>query len=166
MISRCLALAAVAAFSLACADRSPTGPALERTGGAATERSASASRPSPRSLAPRVSPNLGPIGTWGGEHVNLTIGQASALIEYDCAHGSIDQPFAANAQGQFDVAGTHFPESGGPVRDVPPAAHPARYTGTTDGKTMTLMVTLTDTGQVLGPFTLTLGLAGHIVKCL
>ncbi|HJW13640.1 MAG TPA: hypothetical protein VJ776_03035 [Thermoanaerobaculia bacterium] len=98
--------------------------------------------------------------------MNLTIGQASALIVYDCAHGSIDQPFAANAQGQFDLAGTHVPETPGPIRDVPPVAHPARYTGTTDGRTMTMTVTLTDTGQVLGTFTLTLGKTGHIVKCL
>jgi len=98
--------------------------------------------------------------------VNLTIGRASALVEYDCAHGTIDGSFMVDAGGRFDLAGTHVPESGGPVGAGGQPAHPARYTGSTDGKTMTLTVTLTDTGQVLGPFTLTFGIAGRIVKCV
>lgn len=45
-------------------------------------------------------------------------------------------------------------------------SHPARYTGRVDGLRMTLTVTITDTGQRLGTFTLTLGVAGHILRCL
>ena len=47
-----------------------------------------------------------------------------------------------------------------------PDRHPARYTGSTDGKSMTLNVTLTDGGQALGTFTLTRGAAPSVFKCL
>jgi hypothetical protein len=43
--------------------------------------------------------------------------------------------------------------------------HPALYTGTVTGKTMTFTVTLTDTGEKLGPFVLTFGVASRLFKC-
>jgi hypothetical protein len=107
------------------------------------------------------------IGTWGGEHVRITIGATSAILVYDCAHGTIDQAFVVDPAGRFDLVGTHVPESPGPVReDKPPVAHPARYAGSTDGKTLTFSITLTDSGQSFGPFTLSLGAPGRLFKCL
>ena len=44
--------------------------------------------------------------------------------------------------------------------------HPARYDGRTDGKTMTLEVTLTDSGEKLGTFTLQRGGSPGVFKCL
>jgi len=109
----------------------------------------------------------GLIGTWGGVHVRITIGAASSILEYDCAHGSIDQPFAVNVAGGFTLTGTHVVESGGPIREgVEPVRHPARYTGSTDGRTMTFTITLTDTNETLGPFALALDAPGRVVKCL
>jgi hypothetical protein len=109
----------------------------------------------------------GLIGTWGGVHVRITIGAASSILEYDCAHGSIDQSFAVNAAGGFTLTGTHVVESGGPIRQgAEPLSHPALYTGSTDGKTMAFTVTLTDTNQTFGPFTLALDAPGRVVKCL
>jgi hypothetical protein len=109
----------------------------------------------------------GLIGTWGGEHVRITIGAASSILEYDCAHDSIDQPFAVNTAGGFTLTGTHVVESGGPIREGEgPMSHPALYTGSTDGKTMTFTVTQTDTNQTLGPFALALDAPGRVVKCL
>ena len=43
----------------------------------------------------------------------------------------------------------------GPIHPGDPVVHPARYTGTVDGKTMTFTVTETDTGLTLGKFVLT-----------
>jgi len=167
-IRRLLMLATAAGLSLACTDRTPTGPALDKADGALAQAASSPARGSaPRSLAPRQSLADGLIGTWGGDHVRITIGAASSILEYDCAHGSIDQPFKVDANGHFDLAGTHVPEEPGPIReDQPPVVHPARYTGTTDGRTMTLTVTQTDSNQTLGPSTLTLDAPGRVVKCL
>jgi hypothetical protein len=168
MIKWGFVVAAIVAFSFACADRTPTGPALEQAEGASAQAvSSPARRSAPRSLAPRQSVAAGLIGTWGGEHVRITVGASSSLLEYDCAHGSIDQPFTVDASGHFDLAGTHVPEEPGPIREgQPPVAHAARYTGSTGGKTMTLTVTQTDSNQILGPFTLALDAPGRVVKCL
>ena len=164
------ALAAIVLLPLACTDRSPTGPAPNAVSGVQTAGETAvvpARESAPRSLAPRQSANDGMIGTWGGEHVRITIGAASAILVYDCAHGTIDQTFVVDPAGRFDLVGTHVPESPGPVReDQPPVAHPARYAGSTDGKMLTFSVTLTDSGQILGPFSLSLGAPGRVFKCL
>ncbi len=169
-LRKLLPLAAIALLPLACTDRSPTAPASNAASAArsALETAIVPSRESaPRVLAPRQSPNDGMIGTWGGDHVRITIGAASAILVYDCAHGTIDQAFIVDPAGRFDLVGTHVPEAPGPIREEQaPATHPARYTGSTDGKTLTLSVTLTDSGQVLGSFTLALGAPGRVVKCL
>jgi hypothetical protein len=165
----CLTLLAAAALSAACADKSPTGPA---TAGAAEVVSAQAATSpgrgfAPRSLGPRQSAPNGLIGTWGGDHVRITVGAASSILEFDCAHGTIDQPLAVDPAGQFNVAGTLVLESPGPIRENDDGArHPARYTGSTDGKTLTFTITLTDSGQALGPFVLGLDAPGRVFKCL
>jgi hypothetical protein len=106
------------------------------------------------------------IGTWGGQGLTITVGAASALLSFDCAHGTIDQPFLPDRAGHFDLVGTFVPESPGPVREGDPVVHPARYTGDVNGKSMTFTVTETDTGLTLGKFVLTLGVAGRIFHCL
>jgi len=164
---RFLTLAAAVGLSLACEGRTPTGPALVQAQGDTAQAASPARGSSPRSLAPRQSVADGLIGTWGGVHVRITIGAASSILEYDCAHGSIDQPFTVNVAGGFTLTGTHVVESGGPIREgVEPVRHPARYTGSTDGRTMTFTITLTDTNETLGPFALALDAPGRVVKCL
>ena len=164
---RGLTLLLVLALAAACADRTPTGPAVPESRSARLQSASSPGRVAePRTLAPRPSTTVGLIGTWGGDHVRITIGAAASVIEYDCARGSIDQPFAVDASGQFDLAGTHVTEQPGPTRETPLPGHPARYAGSTDGKTMTYVVTLTDSNQTLGPFTLSLDAPGRVVKCV
>ena len=154
-------------LAAACSDRSPTGPAVPEPRNTTAQSASSPSRVSePRAIAPRSSTTVGLIGTWGGDHVRITVGAASSLLEYDCARGSIDQPVTVDAAGRFDLAGTHVTEHPGPVLETPLTVHPARYTGSTDGKTMTYTVTLTDTNQTFGPYTLALDAPGRVVKCL
>ena len=106
------------------------------------------------------------IGTWGGEHIRMEVTAEGAQIEYDCAHGTIDQKFVLDAQGRFDLTGTHVREHGGPVRrDEQENRHPARYKGQIKGETMTLTVTESDTDQSVGTFNLTRGQQGHVTKC-
>jgi hypothetical protein len=108
-----------------------------------------------------------PLGTWGGERLGLEVSEQGARLEYDCAHGTIDEPIVPDASGRFEATGVHYREHGGPVNvDIPAETHPARYTGRTDGKTMTLTVELTDTGETLGTFALTYGEPPMILKCL
>jgi hypothetical protein len=107
-----------------------------------------------------------PPGNWGGQHIGMVVNADGATIEYDCARGTIDQTLLA-ADGMFTAIGTHIREHGGPVRDGETAdKHPARYDGRTDGKTMTLEVTLTDSGEKLGTFTLQRGSSPSVFKCL
>jgi hypothetical protein len=107
-------------------------------------------------------------GTWGGSGIGLQVpGNGAATVEYDCAHGTIDREIPVDARGQFTAGGQHVAERPGPVREGDaPAPRPARYTGSISGATMRLTVTLTDTGQALGSFTLTLGRPPIVRKCL
>ena len=110
----------------------------------------------------------GPVGPgdWGGEHIGLVVAHNRAIVEYDCASGTIDQPLVA-AKGRFTAAGTHTRGHGGPARENEiPDKHPARYDGRIDGERMILEVTLTDSGEKLGRYTLVRGQSPRVFKCL
>ena len=94
----------------------------------------------------------------------MTIADARARIELDCAHGDLDAP---PTETPFNVRGTFVREHGGPVRDGEiPESHPALYAGTVAASTMTLAIRLSDTNEFLGSFTLSRGSTGRVVKCL
>ena len=105
-----------------------------------------------------------PSGVWGGDHARLTISDTAATIEFDCAHGTLDVPLFVDRTGRFDVGGIFVREHGGPIRvDEVLDQEPARYVGTVDGRTMILTVI---SSQPVGTFTLVLGQAARLVKCL
>ncbi|MDT7541159.1 MAG: hypothetical protein QOE33_1063 [Acidobacteriota bacterium] len=105
-------------------------------------------------------------GTWGGEHISLDVNAQGARVEYDCAHGTIDQKIVADERGHFDLRGTHVREHGGPVRkDETADSHPAQYAGQIKGDTMSLTVTESDTKEVVGTFTLVYGQQPRLMKC-
>src|SRR5712691_11266631 len=107
-----------------------------------------------------------PQGIWGGVHIAMEVGDKSAAIEYDCAHGMISERLLVDSEGRFQARGTHVPEHGGPIRKGETAAsHPANYSGNVRGKAMTLMVTLADSSESIGTFTLTQGSTGRVFKC-
>lgn len=160
-----------ALLSVACGGRSPTSPEAAGTLGSDSLESHAAesrARPSPRVVGPRPpSQTLVAPGIWGGEHVGLLVTDGGGSLEYDCAHGKIDQALVTDAAGRFDLRGTHTREHGGPIREDEAAdTHPARYSGTTDGRTMILTVTLSDSGERIGTFELTRGQTGWILRCL
>src|ERR1051325_8524546 len=69
-------------------------------------------------------------GSWGGQHISMKVGAKSATIEYDCANGMIDGPLVVDADGHFNLRGTHQVERGGPVRENDNSkGQPATYTG-------------------------------------
>ena len=103
-------------------------------------------------------------GLWGGQHINIDVGPKSARIEYDCASGVINGPLTVDAAGHFNLRGTHRTERGGPIRaDDSPPEHPATYTGTIKGNTMTLTLKVGDSDEET--FTLEKGKPGELVKC-
>jgi hypothetical protein len=114
-------------------------------------------------------------GVWGGEHIGLWVDQKGARVEYDCARGVIDEPLRLDAKGRFEARGTHRRESGGPARPdgeldetgkSQPSGQPARYTGRVVGKKMTLTVTLVETGEHVGTFSLAHEREPRLNKCL
>jgi len=105
-----------------------------------------------------------PSGTWGGQHIVMTVRAKVATIEYDCASGVIRGPLVVDRDGNFNLRGTHRMERGGPVRaDETPKDHPATYTGSIKGNTMTLNLKLGD--NEVETFTLEKGKEGDLVRC-
>ena len=105
-------------------------------------------------------------GVWGGEHIRLTVERNGARLEYDCAHGSIDQQMKLDRNGRFNATGYHVNESGGPdIQDRLHAKRPAKYLGQVTGNEMALDIVLTDSNEKLGSFMVTYGNRGDIFKC-
>ena len=98
----------------------------------------------------------GPLasGVWGGDGAGLIADDSSAHVHIRCTYGNVHQAIVADRDGRFDVPGEYN------IRAYPVDAgifHPARFTGTIQQSTMTLLVTLTDTAVTLGPVSLTYG---------
>jgi|SRR6266536_662287 len=107
-----------------------------------------------------------PEGNWGGPHIMISVEGKSAAVEYDCAHGTIEGPLTIDGEGKFSFSGRHVRERGGPVRQGQAEdGHPAHYAGWTDGKKMTLTVTLMNTNEEVGTFELTHGQQARLFKC-
>ena len=110
-----------------------------------------------------VFPTAVPQGSWGGEHVAVTVTSTGARVEFDCAHGTLTQPLTLDSNGQFGVAGT-FTREGGPTPVIEPAV-PATYSGRLQGTILRLTVTLSGSNQPLDTFTLAQGRTPTITKC-
>lgn len=105
-------------------------------------------------------------GSWGGNHLRLSVRGDGADLEFDCAHGSISAPFVLDAEGGFDLPGTYTREGPGPIRiGREPTARPARYAGRVEDSRMTLTVKLEGSDKSLANYTLTRGDEGRVVKC-
>jgi hypothetical protein len=106
-------------------------------------------------------------GKWGGKHIGILVSDSSTTLEYDCAHGTIDEAIITDDEGKFEVSGIHVFEHGGAIRnDEAPDEHPALYKGHIVGNEMTLILVLTDTNTEIGTFSLTRGVDPLIHKCL
>jgi hypothetical protein len=92
------------------------------------------------------------LGTFGGNNAGLMADDTSAHVHIGCTYGNIHEAIVLDPSSRFDVAGeqniTAYPVDQGIL-------HPARFTGSVDGRTMTLRVTLTDTAVTLGPVSMT-----------
>jgi len=106
----------------------------------------------------------GPLaaGTWGGDNAGLIASDTSAHVHIGCTLGDVHQAIVIDPDGRFDVPGvynvTAYPVHRGPD-------HPARFTGWSDGRVMSLSVTLVDTAVTLGPVQLVLGQGPRMGPC-
>ncbi|MES1245998.1 MAG: hypothetical protein ABUT39_30605 [Acidobacteriota bacterium] len=119
--------------------------------------------------SPAASPSSGDralsTGTWGGPHVEMTVGPQGATLEMDCARGAIAKPIVVGRDGRFQVSGTYAPEHAGPARDDEEKGRPAVYTGRLEGETLSLGIS-SENGEDVGSFELVHGRPGRITKCL
>ena len=103
-----------------------------------------------------------PLGTWGGEDAALIVGQDGAHVHIGCTKGDIKGAILLDADGRFEEAGTYNVDAFPVDRGI---LHPARFTGMTDGRSLTLVVRLTDTGQSLGPAVVRFGMEPRMRNC-
>ena len=105
-------------------------------------------------------------GAWGGEHVALTVTDAGARLEFDCATGEINQPLTSNAEGHFAATGVFVRERAGALRiGDQPTRQPARYEGHLEGNRLTFDVVLTESNEKAGTFTVERGATPRVRKC-
>ena len=106
-----------------------------------------------------------PEGDWGGEHVALSVAAGGASVEFDCAHGWLDDPLRLDSQQQFRSEGRYVSEGGPLPPGQEPYERPAVYRGALAGSRLTFTVRLGDPDQALGPFSAELGVPPRLVKC-
>lgn len=123
-------------------------------------------------------------GIWGGKHIALMVGDKSTQIEFDCARGSIQQPFTLDDKGKFSLRGAFIAEKGGAVKpdgeydesgnlttsnssyqDANKNDVSALYEGRVEDKSIKLTVTLIETKQIIGTFSLIYGKEPQLTKC-
>ena len=105
-------------------------------------------------------------GVWGGQHIRVEVTDSGADIEFDCAHGTIDQPIVLDGKGKFDVEGKFTTERGGPTRrDQKSNYRLVRYVGQVKEQALALTITDAGTKETIDSFTLTHGSDGRLMKC-
>jgi hypothetical protein len=104
-------------------------------------------------------------GTWGAQGINVEVTETGAVIEYDCAHGTVEEAMTLDGSGRFEARGVHAREHPGPIREGESRGQPAVYSGKVDGDTLTLTVKLAGSDEVIGTYTLVRGKRGRIRKC-
>ena len=103
---------------------------------------------------------------WGGDHVEMEVTASDARLEFDCAHGTIDEPLRPDSKGVYQAKGTYTPERSGPSRDGN-ASRTAKvtYAGTIAGDAMTLRIGADGQDTPSTTYQLTRDRRGNVRKC-
>src|SRR5687768_12440304 len=105
-------------------------------------------------------------GSWGGTGVEFVVKKDAVAIEYDCAVGEIRGRLRTDRRGNFTITGVHKRLYPGAIRvNLMPKAQPARYQGKITGATLRYKVTLIETGEVIGEYTVERGKSAPIRRC-
>ncbi len=106
------------------------------------------------------------VGSWGGQHLAISVTAKGASLVFDCAHGEFDKPLRPDRLGRFAVRGTYVEEHGGPIlMGEVPKSHRASYMGTVKGNRMTITVKLSDSRRQIGQFVVRQGEPAQVFKC-
>ena len=105
-----------------------------------------------------------PVGKWGGQHVRLDVGENSAEVEFDCAHGNLAGPLILR-NGRFTISGTYVLERVRVRMDGEEKGQPAHFRGQVEGSRMTLTFWLADDESDAETFELTYGKEARLFKC-
>lgn len=113
-------------------------------------------------------PDRVPLGNWGGPHAGMIVSDSGAEIEYDCGAGRITAPMLLDGRGNFDLPGLYIRQGPGavPPNDSLLPKYPARYTGHTDGRTMSLTMRVENDSIPSQTFALAYGANPNVFKCL
>ena len=107
-----------------------------------------------------------PAGTWGGDHIEMTVTASDVHFEFDCASADIAKVPVLDDQGRLAADGTYTKEHGGALRqDEVPDRQAARFTGLLKDKTLTVDVTIVDSKQLVAQFAVTLDAVSRVRKC-
>src|SRR2546423_495939 len=101
-------------------------------------------------------------GTWGGDNAGLIVTNTDVHVHIGCTLGDAVGPIKTDDSGHFEVTGTYNVDAYPIDRGI---LHPAKFSGQIVRQTMTLTVTLTDTGRALGPVTLVYGKEPKMGPC-
>lgn len=163
-----LAAAFLLVCSPGCSNRSPTEPApatLQAAAAGSEGVGRSRRRPPARVVEPRgASKQL--QGRWGGDHIGLTVVKDGGQVEFDCAAGSIDEPFLTDSAGHFALLGSWWFTPPVVTQEWQPDKQRTRYSGLVEGNRMTLTVTRLEDNQLLGSFTLFFEQPPFLIRCL
>jgi hypothetical protein len=102
------------------------------------------------------------VGTWGGDNAGLIVSNTDVHVHIGCTLGDAIGPINPDANGRFEATGTYNVDAYPVDRGI---THPATFSGQIIDQTMTLTVSLTDIGRVLGPVTLTYGKEPKMGPC-
>ena len=107
-----------------------------------------------------------PRGTWGSDAASLTVRDTSAALEVvtsGACYGSYGEAEGPLPAPTFDVPGTYNQLTGAYPGVV---THAARFSGTVQGQSLSIRITVPALQQVYGPYSLTLGLDQAWNACL
>jgi len=95
----------------------------------------------------------------------MTLSGQGGTVLYACGEGTVDPDWHLSPGGRWSATGRHY-FGGGPAPAQGHPAHPASYEGLLTPSSLRFTVTLTDLGEILGPFTLERNGTGPDNLCL
>jgi hypothetical protein len=98
-------------------------------------------------------------GVWGGEDMRIDVEAGITYVTLACADGQINSVIRLDSEGHFTRPGTIA--FGPVVREFEDAV----FTGHVDGQTIVLSITITESDEMIGPFSAVKGNDVEIIQC-